>query len=139
MSKNILLLSIHDEFAKKIFNGTKNVELRRIRPRINHGDLVLVYVPTPIKALLGAFRVDKVVEATPLSLWKEVKNKAGISRKHFDDYFNGASKGFGIFFQETWSLPEPLELANLRNLWPNFHPPQGYRYMNLDDLNIVGL
>jgi predicted transcriptional regulator len=45
---NILLLSIRPEYANKIFDRTKTVELRRVRPRLlNEGDRVVVYVSSP--------------------------------------------------------------------------------------------
>ena len=64
MIGNALLLSIHPEYAEKIFDGTKRVELRRVRPRLQNGDLVIVYVSSPVKAVCGAFRVDNVVAGT---------------------------------------------------------------------------
>src|SRR5438552_3893096 len=41
--KSALLLSIRPKHAEKIFDGIKTVELRRIRPRLQRGDLVLVF------------------------------------------------------------------------------------------------
>ena len=51
---NTLLISIHPEYAKKIFEGTKRVELRRIQPKIFEDDLVVVYVTSPVKRSFGA-------------------------------------------------------------------------------------
>ena len=62
MLRKILLLSIHPEHAKNIFDGIKTVELRRTRPRLSKCDQVLVYVSSPTKALVGAFEVKKVIE-----------------------------------------------------------------------------
>ncbi len=41
MPSNILLLSIRPKYAKKIFEGNKKVELRRVRTRLDKGDLVV--------------------------------------------------------------------------------------------------
>ena len=59
----MVLLSIKPKYADKIFNGTKTVELRRICPKVTEGDLILVYVSSPVKALVGEFEVKKIVEA----------------------------------------------------------------------------
>lgn len=84
---NILLLSIRPEYAAKIFNHTKTVELRRVRPRLlNEGDRVVVYVSSPEKAVVGSFKVDNIVEKPVTELWEEVEKLAGISHEDFYDY-----------------------------------------------------
>lgn len=130
LRRSALLLSIQPHHAEKIFNGTKRVELRRVRPRIVAGDLVLVYVSTPIKALMGAFEVKAVVEASPRKLWQAVANDSGLTREAFFKYYSGASLGFGIRLRKVWSLPEPVALASLRKNWSSFRPPQSYQYLS---------
>ncbi|MBI4320056.1 MAG: ASCH domain-containing protein [Chloroflexi bacterium] len=136
MSHKVLLLSIHPVYVDRIFEGTKKVELRRIRPEVVSGDWVFVYATSPVRALIGAFEVERVVEALPHNLWDKVQNDAGITRKQFDAYYLGASIGFGIFVSRTWSFPEPLELVRLRQLLPNFRPPQAYRYLTDDEAEV---
>jgi len=129
MSSGILLISIRPEHAAKIFDGSKKVELRRVRPKVTSGDVVFVYVSAPVKALVGAFYVEKVVEASPRMLWGQVKDIAGINRARFDDYYNGAINAFGIFVQETRQLPKPVGLESLKDIVSSFRPPQSYRYI----------
>ena len=114
MAGEILLLSIRPEHADKIFDGSKRVELRRVRPRVTSGDLVLVYVSTPVRALVGAFDVTRVVEAQPQILWEQVKEDAGISREQFDSYYRGAAKAYGIVVGNVRQLPEPVMLHRLK-------------------------
>jgi predicted transcriptional regulator len=130
MAGEILLLSIRPEHADKIFDGTKRVELRRVRPKVSSGDSVLVYVSTPVRALVGAFDVARVVEAHPQDLWEQVKGSAGITREQFDSYYNGAAKAYGIVVGNVRQLPEPVVLHRLRKLFSGFHPPQSYRYLS---------
>ncbi|KKM11081.1 hypothetical protein SY88_10115 [Clostridiales bacterium PH28_bin88] len=138
MPGKALLLSIRPEYAKKIFDGTKNVELRRVVPKVRQGDLVFVYVSSPVKALVGAFKVDNVISAAPTDLWDKVRNAAGITRPEFDKYFIGATTGYGIVFSEAWALPQPIPLNTLKDIWPGFRPPQGYRYLSnyTDEFNL---
>ena len=133
----ILLLSIRPEHVKRILNGEKKVELRRTRPKLNQGDLVLIYASTPIKALVGAFQVEKVLEDTPSNLWYRVQNSACISREEFDKYYIGTDRGIGIFFNKTCILQSPIALSGLRQCWPNFQPPQIYRYLSAVDINLI--
>jgi predicted transcriptional regulator len=129
MQKNALLLSIRPLHAEKILDGTKTVELRRVLPRVGKGDVVLIYASSPVKALVGAFTVDKVVTDRPRELWEIVQGKAGITRKEFNAYYAGASEGHGIFFSDVLSLHKPLSLETIRLEWPGFQPPQGYYYL----------
>lgn len=137
LRRSALLLSIQPHHAEKIFNGTKRVELRRVRPRVVAGDLVLVYVSTPIKALMGAFEVKAVVEASPRKLWQAVASDAGLTRGEFFKYYSGASLGFGIRLRKVWSLPEPVALTSLRRNWRSFRPPQSYQYLSNAEVQLI--
>lgn len=61
MPNNILLLSIKPEYADKILAGKKTVELRRVRTRLEAGDLVLVYVTSPQQNLVASLEVERVI------------------------------------------------------------------------------
>ena len=142
MPRNILLLSIRPEYANKIFEGKKKVELRRVRSRLKAGDLVIVYVSSPEKALVGSFEVERVITVENLpkelnNLWQQVKEQAGIKRKQFDIYYEGASVGIGIFFKNIRIFPQRLELESLRKQLPNIRPPQSYRYLTPTEVNSV--
>jgi len=133
MPENVLLLSIRPEYAEKIFDGTKRVELRRVRPRLQNGDLVILYVSSPVKAVCGAFKVDYVVAGPPGDLWEKVRSRAGITREEFDAYFVGASKAVAIFFSEVFTLSQVITLDALRETLPDFQAPQGYQYVEEGD------
>ena len=137
MPTNALLLSIQSKYADKIFSGKKRVELRRVRPRLKRGDMVFVYVPSPQKALVGAFEVKRVIEGIPQFFWKDVKEDAGITLEEFQKYYSGRPLGFAIFLSKTWSFPRSVDLDSLRQVWPEFQPPQGYRYLTPAEANLI--
>jgi predicted transcriptional regulator len=135
---NILLLSIRPEYANKIFNCTKTVELRRVRPRfLNEGDLVVMYVSSPEKAVLGSFKVDSIVEKSTPDLWEEVEKIAGISHEEFYDYYKDLQVGVGIFLKDIHRFSKPVELHRLRNKLPDLKPPQSFRYLTASQFKIV--
>jgi predicted transcriptional regulator len=143
MLGNILLLSIKPEYADKIFSGKKTVELRRVRTRLNPGDLVLVYVSSPKKALVGSFEVECVSQIEIENLqkdlnifWKQIKDKAKISYREFRNYYKGASIVVGISLTNVKSFSIPVELEQLRQRIPQFQPPQSYRYLNQTELKM---
>lgn len=132
-----LLLSIRPKYAAKILTGDKGVELRRTRPNVSAGDLVVVYASSPVKALIGTFQVAEVVTDSPNKLWKTVRHSAGITKKEFDEYYSGASAAFGIVCSNPRTLKEPLDLDQLRDAWGNFWPPQTYRYLKPDEMQRI--
>jgi len=127
MNGNALLLSLRPRFADAIFDGTKTVELRRVRPRVKAGDLVVVYVTSPRCQIEGAFRVERVLEAAPTSLWRAVTGRCGVTSDEFLDYFDGKARGFGIVVRERWKLAAPIKLGRMRT--KKLRPPQGYQYL----------
>ncbi len=139
MPEHALLLSIRPKHAARIFDGTKTVELRRVRPRLGGGDLVLVYVSSPVKAMLGAFEVAFVVAARPAELWNRVKSKAALTRDDYDEYYREAKMAYGIFLKRKWTLDKPVGLEDLRERAANFRPPQSYHYMTAAQAQSIGL
>jgi len=129
MSKHALLLSIRPKYAQMIFAGTKTVELRRVRPSIQAGDLVLVYVSSPTKELQGAFRVGKTFSEKPSLIWKRFGIKTGVTREEFDTYFRGKAQAHALLIEDAWTLAEPVRLACLRKEKQGFHPPQSFHYI----------
>ncbi|MEG5016079.1 MULTISPECIES: ASCH domain-containing protein [unclassified Microcoleus] len=135
---SILLLSIRPEYAKKIFDSNKTVELRRVRPRLlKEGDLVLIYVSSPEKAVFGSFKVDNIIEKPIAELWEEVEDKAGISWETFYDYYQGTKTGIGIFLKEIHKFSQPVDLQRLRKKLPELKPPQSYRYITDKQFKMV--
>lgn len=126
----MLLLSIHPRFANAIFDGKKTVELRRRVPKLTRGDRVVVYATVPTAKVIGTFTVDSVVSNDLKSLWLETHVTAAVTKTEFDDYFRGLENGVGIRVGQKMRFPTPIPLSLLRELWPGFHPPQGFRYLS---------
>jgi len=138
MSPNVLLLSIQHKYASMIFEGRKEVELRRVRPRhLNNGDLILVYVTSPEQALFGLLEVEKVINMPPDQLWEVVQDKAGVSHEIFLQYYKNSSIGFAIFLKKKSIFDPPIKLEQLREKWSDFRPPQCYHYLKDREFNIV--
>jgi predicted transcriptional regulator len=135
-----LIVSVRANYAQMIFDKNKSVELRRVRPRIGSGDTVLVYVPAPVQALVGAFVVERIVEGHPDVIWPMIEAKGGVTKTQFDAYYRGALLAHAIFIRDVCLLEQPVTLSCLRNLWVGFRPPQGYRYLETEDLTrLAGL
>jgi len=139
MHDKALLIPIKPKYAEMLFEGVKSVELRRTRPRIGQGDIVLLYVSSPTKAVVGAFEVENVIEMPVEDLWPLVEGAAGLSKTEFDVYFDGTSKGVAISLSRIVRFYRPVFLAELQAHWPGFHPPQSYRYLEPPHLKIASI
>ena len=138
MSCKVLLLSVHPEHSNNILNGSKLVELRRVRPKVKCGDTVIVYSSSPEKSIVGIVTVRKVIEKPLEQLWMEVEDKAKVSYEKFSSYFSGLSTGCGIFLYEGFRYSETsISLERLRKSWKNFHPPQSYRYLKEHEIELL--
>ncbi len=135
--KTILVLSIRENHARDILEGRKKVELRRVRSKLEEGDVVLIYVPRPVMALVGGFVVKEVIVARPAQLWRQVGRVSGLTNHQFTDYYSGASTAFGICIDTTWRLDKPVSLAVLRRCWLPFNPPQCFRYLGAKEMRMA--
>lgn len=124
-----LLISLKPEYADLVFSGLKTAELRRrISTFVENRD-VFIYVSSPVMELRGAFRVGQIWEGTPQDIWQTVSKMAGVSRKVFDEYYQGKDIAFAMEIMEVREFTNPPSLATLRKRFPNFVVPQSYRYL----------
>lgn len=130
MTPDSILLSVRPQYAEKILRGEKTVELRRVRPRVSPGDAIVMYVSSPEREVRALLLVEEVFEAHPEALWDVVGNAAGVSRREYEDYFEGSATGIGIALRVVADLKEPVTLDELRAMSPGFRPPQSYRYID---------
>jgi len=136
-SSKTLFISIHPKYAEMILLGRKTVELRKQRPNVAQGCIVFLYASSPVKKLLGMFEVDTVIEDDPETLWSKVHHFAGVSRSTYKEYYSEKKKAFGIVIKRAYPLERTIELDELRTIFPGFHPPQSYRYLDYDDANLL--
>ena len=137
-TKQALLLSIRPNFVDAIFAKTKTVELRRVKPRLRIGDLVIIYASGATKSIVGAFEVAGVTEAKPSGIWRRHNGGSGLTKKEFDTYFAGAAKGYAIKIGRLWKHPVPVPLDTLRSRRAGFSPPQGYHYWQREEILRIG-
>jgi predicted transcriptional regulator len=132
-----LFLSIQPKYTERILHGIKTVELRRIRPSISKGDMIVIYSTSPKKEIMAISFVQNVVCSGIDNLWRKVKDKAGITRNEFDNYFKGAKAGVAIYIRGVKEFSCPITLSTLRKIWPDFRPPQSYRYVSEKEVSEI--
>lgn len=132
-----ILMSVRPVFANMLLEGSKTVELRRTRARIEAGSICLLYSSTPVRALVGAMRVARIDTLAPSTIWRKWGANSGLQRSEFNDYFAGSPTATALVIDKVEPFPHAVSLEELRGRWPNFFPPQSYRF--LDDRQISTL
>ena len=123
-----LVLSVQPRFAEAIVDGRKTIEVRRRRPNVKPGTLGFVYSSSPVQAVIGSFRVDRILSGTPEELWLVARNGGHISREDFDSYFADVAFGHALVVSCGQRLPMPIKLSYLRAIWPGCSPPRSFGY-----------
>lgn len=123
-----VLLSIKTKYAKAILNGTKKYEFWKSAFRCKEDrELVYMYATSPVKKIVGAFRIENIVEDHPRKLWTKFKEFSGIEEEKFFRYFGGSKKGFAIGIGDVEVFDDPIDPKSYN---PGFVPPQSFRYID---------
>jgi predicted transcriptional regulator len=130
----MLLLSIHPRHVDSILAGGKRVELRRRKPSVEQGP-GLIYATSPRMELAATFRIAKVTRAPLILLWQLVRDTACVTRREFDAYFQGLDCGVAIHLADVAAVSTPISLKDMRDHWPGFQPPQGFRYLSESEVS----
>lgn len=122
------VFSINPEFVAKILAGAKTVEFRRGKPNLKPGDLILIYETSPTQRVVGLAVVGQLIIGSPTAVWRETKDRGGISRARYRRYFAGSDQAVAIELARVERFAEPLELpegqrapqswARWRGAWP---------------------
>lgn len=125
-----ILLSIKPEFASRIFDGSKRYEYRRVLFKRGDIDTVLVYASSPIRKVIGEFRINAVLSDRPTQLWNKTKDHAGISKRRFLEYFADKEIGYAIEVKNPQEYDVPLQIEDDFGV----SPPQSFVYLPAEDM-----
>ncbi len=125
-NSNVILISIHPEYANAIFSGEKKVEFRKVNiPKtVNY---VVLYVTAPVQKIVGYFSIKEVIEDTPSKLWTKFEQISGTTIDFFNKYYSQQETGLGLLVKDVSILknPFPLDKAGI-----GATPPQSFKYVN---------
>lgn len=125
-----LFISVKPQYADAILEGRKTVELRRTRPNLPDGSLVILYSSTPTRAVVGWAQLIGVREGTPLEIWDEYGHAAAIDEPDYDIYFDGAEQAFALELDDVVTATQQVPLSVIRSI--GIQPPQSWRYVPAD-------
>ncbi len=131
----IYLISIRPQYAYQIFRGVKKFELRRnIGTPIPEGAIMVVYASGNVKAIVGEFRVIRVIEGSAEHVWKEVMKhpSPGVGSDAWP-YIRGAQKAVALEVGDPILYPRRITLDELRRIIPGWMPPLSYKVLREGD------
>ena len=130
-----VILSIKPEYVQEIRKGTKLYEFRKGNFQFNPTNrLVFIYETTPVNKIVGSFYISKVVEDSPLILWKKLSANAGISKEAFFEYYHKSQRGIALKISKLKFFDEPID--PIKEI-PGFSAPQSFRYLNKLEFSVL--
>lgn len=121
-----LVLSLHPRFAEAIVAGTKTVEVRRSFGSRWPGASALIYATSPVRAVVGVARIERVERLRVADLWRRYSSAIGISRAELDAYLVGRDDAFAIALSGVEPIEPAVTLASLRAIDPAVRAPRSY-------------
>lgn len=128
-----ILLSIKPQYVDKIVSGEKKYEFRKTIFKQKQVDTIVVYSSGKVGKLIGEIKFTTILSDTPLNIWNITKEKAGLSKGDFFDYFRNKEIAHAIKIESF----EPYSHAiSIQEKYPGINPPQSFVYVEKDDCNM---
>ena len=118
MNPPLILISIKQQYAEAILDGTKTVEFRKISFPKRVGTMVL-YATSPVKKIVGLVKVRAVVVLSPEGAWRKYHKRGAIDRRSFNAYYAGSKKAVCLELEN----PPPAAAGGVTRISPHPTPP----------------
>lgn len=123
-----VILSIKPKYIEEIIKGKKKFEFRKSIFKLGKNvKKIYIYSTSPVKKIVGFFKIKDIIEDHPENLWEKYQEYSGIAKEDFFDYFNDKEKGFAIAIKDLEVFAQPIDP---KNVIPNFIPPQSFCYFD---------
>lgn len=124
--KDIILLSIDEQFADQIYSGEKAYEFRKT-PIPRDLDYVAL-LENGTGQITGGFEVEEIYERTVRNLWNEFGKGASDSDR-FHEYYDGWDKGVAIEVGSVERYQNPVDVDYLTSLIEDFSVPNQFHFI----------
>ncbi len=131
LGEPLYLISIKPHYAYQIFRGTKKYELRRgVSGQIPEGAVMIVYASGNVRAIVGEFRVGRVIRGDASKVWDHVvrDRSSGIGGDAWR-YIRGSNRAMALEVLEPKMYPRRVTLEEIRRIIPGWNPPLSYKLL----------
>ena len=108
--KRKILISINPEHVENIINGTKKYEYRRVAAKQDISSII-IYETFPIKRIVAEAEIEDVLMLSKEELWNVTKDKSGISKEFYDEYFKEKEISYAYKLGKVTVYEEPKLLS----------------------------
>lgn len=108
--KRKILISINPEHVENIINGTKKYEYRRVAAKQDISSII-IYETFPIKRIVAEAEIEDVLMLSKEELWDVTKDKSGISKEFYDEYFKEKEIAYAYKLGKVTVYEEPKLLS----------------------------
>lgn len=108
--KRKILISINPEHVENIINGTKKYEYRRVVAKQDISSII-IYETFPIKRIVAEAEIEDVLMLSKEELWDVTKDKSGISKEFYDEYFKEKEIAYAYKLGKVTVYEEPKLLS----------------------------
>ena len=123
--KKSIVISINPVHVDNIINGSKKFEYRKKAAKRDINKII-IYETTPIKRVVAEVEIIDVLIMPPEELWNETKEKSGISKGFFDEYFKNRTVAYAYKLGKVKTYKEPKKLEDFGLKFA----PQSFAYVN---------
>jgi predicted transcriptional regulator len=121
-----VILSIRPKYVQLILSGAKRYEFRKSIFSNKHVEEAYIYETSPIKKIVGIFKIGDIIRASPEDLWDQLGHLSGVNEAEFFDYFQDIKMGFAIEIKNVEIFDAPFDP---KERIPGFNPPQSFCYL----------
>lgn len=131
------MISIKEQYMNAIENKTKVHEFRRRFSKIDHDFYSLIYVSAPISKITAIVKFNPPIEGNIDDMIVLRQAHSFSNDQEIRDYFKGSNTCHALSISEIQILKNPISLNKLRELVPNFAPPQSYFRIDNDKYSVI--
>ncbi|MBW6461740.1 MAG: hypothetical protein K0B07_01720 [DPANN group archaeon] len=131
------MLSLKEQYMNAIEDKIKLHEFRRRFLKVDHDFYSLIYVSSPIKKVTTIIKFGPPIKGTIDDMLALRQTHNFSNDKAIKDYFKGSKTCYALPIKEIQMLNNPIPLKKLRELVPNFAPPQSYFIIDNDKYSVI--
>jgi len=125
-----VLLSVKPKYANEIISCRKKYEFRKSIFKRENTEKMYIYSSSPVKKIIGIVDIDGILSDSPLKLWEQCHEDAGISEREFFSYFKNSDTGYAIKISNVQEFSIPIDPY----IDEDFRPPQSFYYLPMSYL-----
>lgn len=119
------IISIKPRFVEKILNGRKRFEYRKSFSK-KMPEKCYIYATKPVGKVIGFFTIKQILKDEPEKIWKLTKEKAGITKDFFNQYYFGRDEAVAIEIESVTVFKKPKDYKEIDS---SGRVPQTYKIL----------